>query len=259
MSDEVLPVKTSYGAYSLNGELYFPASLLASFKLNGFPKSRAGVYKLADREGWPSINVPGKGAKDGVLCFKVPDALLDKIVLNDLYVTEELVKQPVYKNSIISDRSVSDVGADYKIENAVFIEHYTEAKAAAGHGQVTPTDCMVVNVAVNVSDWRNYVGINPRYVKVISVHGDSMKPTLQHGDQVLIDTACHTFIDDGIYAIQQGDYLRVKRIKLRLDGSIEVKSDNNHQFNSEVYKPDEAAEFVIVGRVLPFKFGKIDL
>lgn len=144
-------------------------------------------------------------------------------------------------------------------EQAIYIEHYTEAKAAAGQGQITPTDCVVVNVAVNSSDWRNYVGLNPKYVKVISVHGDSMKPTLQHGDQVLIDTACHTFIDDGIYAIQQGDYLRVKRIKLRLDGSIEVKSDNNHEFNSEVYKPDEAAGFVIIGRVLPFKFGKIDL
>lgn len=259
MSNEVLPVKTDYGAYSFNGEIYFPASLLASFKLNGFPKSRAGVYKLADREGWPRINVPGKGAKDGVLCFKVPSALLNMIVVNDLHITEEIVSEAVYKNSIANDRAVSDNRADYKIEDAVYIEHYLEAKAAAGHGQVTPTDCMVVNVAVNTSDWRNYVGINPKYVKVISVHGDSMKPTLQHGDQVLIDTACHTFIDDGIYAIQQGDYLRVKRIKLRLDGSIEVKSDNNHEFNSEVYKPDEAAGFVIIGRVLPFKFGKIDL
>lgn len=259
MSDELLPVKTSYGAYSFNGEIYFPASLLASFKLNGFPKSRAGVYKLADREGWPRINVPGKGAKDGVLCFKVPPALLNKIVVNDLYITEEIVNEAVYKNSITPDRAVSDIKAGYKIDDAVYIEHYTEAKAAAGHGQVTPTDCMVVNVAVNTSDWRNYVGINPRYVKVISVYGDSMKPTLQHGDQVLIDTACHTFIDDGIYAIQQGDYLRVKRIKLRLDGSIEVKSDNNHEFKAEIYMPDEAADFVIVGRVLPFKFGKIDL
>lgn len=104
-----------------------------------------------------------------------------------------------------------------------------------------------------------YVRLEPKHVKAITVYGDSMNPTLQHDDQVLINTACNRFVDDAIYVIQQGNVLRLKRIKLKLDGSIEVKSNNNHGFGTEIYNKEEAAAFTVVGKVLPFKFGKFDL
>jgi phage repressor protein C with HTH and peptisase S24 domain/DNA-binding XRE family transcriptional regulator len=143
--------------------------------------------------------------------------------------------------------------------DTIFIEQYPDVRAAAGMGQITPTDAVSISIAINASDWHSYVGLSTKYLKIISVYGDSMKPTLQHGDQILVDTACHSFIDDALYVIQQRDNLRVKRIKLRLDGSIEVKSDNNKEFTPEIYTPEEAADFRIVGKVLPFKFGKFDL
>lgn len=149
---------------------------------------------------------------------------------------------------------------EYKNTDSLYIESYPEVRGAAGSGQLTPTDQVVINIAVNAADWRNYVGLDHKHIKVIAVHGDSMKPTLSHGDQVLVDTACHRFVDDAIYAIQQGDLTRFKRIKLRLDGSIEVKSDNDKEgFKLEIYNATEAAEFKLIGRVIPFKFGRFDL
>lgn len=143
---------------------------------------------------------------------------------------------------------------------AMYIDSYPEVRGAAGTGQMTPTDQVIVKLAVNAADWRNYVGLDHRHVKVIAVHGDSMKPSLSHGDQVLVDTACNNFMDDNIYAIQQGELTRFKRIKLRLDGSIEVKSDNEKDgFKVEIYTADEASDFKVIGRVLPFKFGRFDL
>lgn len=141
----------------------------------------------------------------------------------------------------------------------VLIDTFPDVKAAAGEGQLSPTDQTIVQLRVNSADWRNYVGLDHRHVKIISIHGDSMKPTFNHGDQVLVDTACNRLIDDGVYAFMQDDLLRVKRIKLKLNGDIEVKSDNGQGFAPETYTQQEANFFIVFGRVLPFKFGKVDL
>lgn len=142
----------------------------------------------------------------------------------------------------------------------LYIDNYVEVRGAAGHGQLTPTDQLVLQLKVNAADWRRYVGLDHKHVKVITVHGDSMKPTLSHGDQVMVDTACSSFIDDAIYCIQQGEHLRFKRIKLKLDGSIVVKSDNEKEgFPPETYSPDEASHFRVIGRVIPLKFGWFEI
>lgn len=142
----------------------------------------------------------------------------------------------------------------------LYIDNYVEVRAAAGHGQLTPTDQLVLQLKVNAADWRRYVGLDHKHVKIITVHGDSMKPTLSHGDQVMVDTACSNFIDDTIYCIQQGDNLRFKRIKLQLDGKVIVKSDNEIEgFPPEIYTAEEAANFHVIGRVIPLKFGWFEI
>ncbi len=143
--------------------------------------------------------------------------------------------------------------------HTLYIEHYPDVRAAAGPGQVTSTDQISIMIAVNASEWRARVGLNPNNIKVITIYGDSMVPTLCHGDQVLVDIACSRFIDDAMYAIVQNDLVRVKRIKLNLDGSIMVKSDNENGFPPEKYTQDEALAFNIVGKVLPFKFGQFKI
>lgn len=144
--------------------------------------------------------------------------------------------------------------------DTLYIESFPEVRAAAGTGQISPTDQTVVQLKVNSADWRRYVGLDHKHVKVITVYGDSMHPTLSHGDQVMVDTACSSFIDDAIYCIQQGENLRFKRIKLNLDGSIIVKSDNEKEgFPPEIYSADEASHFRVIGRVIPLKFGWFEI
>ena len=162
----------------------------------------------------------------------------------------------VFKES--NSNSVSQSKASYS--DTIYIESFPDVRAAAGTGQISPTEQTVVQLKVNSADWRRYVGLDHKHVKVITVHGDSMKPTLSHGDQVMVDTACSSFIDDAIYCIQQGDNLRFKRVKLNLDGSIIVKSDNDKEgFPPETYKPEEAVNFRVIGRVIPLKFGWFEI
>lgn len=144
--------------------------------------------------------------------------------------------------------------------HTLYIEHYPDVRAAAGSGQVAPTDQVMVRVAINADEWRRRFGLNHKNIKLITVYGDSMKPTLSHGDQVFVDISCTGFIDDAIYAVQQGELTRIKRIKLRFDGSIEVRSDNEKNgFNPETYNKLEAADFHVIGRVIPYKFGKFEI
>ncbi len=138
----------------------------------------------------------------------------------------------------------------------VSIDKYVNVSGSAGPGSEVHEEA-VVQVRVDVRLLRERVGSNFSNIKIASVSGDSMEPTLSHGDQVLVDTSCSRFIDDAIYAIQQDGHLRFKRIQLKLDGSIVVRSDGST--NIETYTAEEAARFFIVGLVIPFKFGRFKI
>lgn len=68
-------IETDRGTILSNGCEYFPASVLSKL----LEMSRAGVYKAAARGDWPVIKAPGRGAKNGVQYFLVPDKILREI------------------------------------------------------------------------------------------------------------------------------------------------------------------------------------
>lgn len=253
MSNKVLPViryedvaGIRHGIAVTEDGNYYSATALAAID-GRFPGSRAGVYKMAEREGWPYINLPGKGAKEGVKYFKVTADEEQFLTQQDRFDEQAVRQQPGLYKRIVP-------------EGAIEIEYYPGVHGSAGPGSVTPTDQVVVNLTINAADWNRYVGLNSKYVKLVRVFGDSMKPVLNHGDQTLVDTACKQFIDDAIYCIMQGDLMRFKRIRLNLDGSIIVKSDNEKEgFPAETYTAEQAAQFHVVGRVIPLKFGWFEI
>jgi phage repressor protein C with HTH and peptisase S24 domain len=84
-----------------------------------------------------------------------------------------------------------------------------------------------------------YFGFEPRWLKaltrtsadklsIIRVDGDSMAPTLNAGDDILIDPEDHVErLRDGIYVLRVEDALVVKRIALHpLGGRVTIQSDN---------------------------------
>lgn len=79
--------------------------------------------------------------------------------------------------------------------------------------------------------------INPNKIKLIQVSGDSMFPTLNDGDFVVIDEAKSHGVD-GIYAINLHNQILIKRLKFKLDGTIQIISDNK-EYEMEIYNPKE--------------------
>lgn len=69
---------------------------------------------------------------------------------------------------------------------------------------------------------------NPANLRVITAFGDSMKPTLNPGDLLIIDTGIEQINVDGIYVLEARGELFIKRIKRRpVDGALMMISDNN--------------------------------
>jgi phage repressor protein C with HTH and peptisase S24 domain len=69
---------------------------------------------------------------------------------------------------------------------------------------------------------------NPEQLTIIRVEGDSMAPTLNDGDDILVDRAgCSESLRDGIYVLRVEDSLLVKRLAIHpLGRRVTVQSDN---------------------------------
>lgn len=67
---------------------------------------------------------------------------------------------------------------------------------------------------------------NVKNVEAINVTGDSMEPTLNNGNIIFIDRTRNDPSKDGIYAFVNENGLFVKRIQKRIDGALDIISDN---------------------------------
>ncbi|EIW4559703.1 helix-turn-helix transcriptional regulator, partial [Salmonella enterica] len=62
-------------------------------------------------------------------------------------------------------------------------------------------------------------------VKVMTVNGDSMAPTLSSGDRLFVDTSVRHFRTDGVYSFVFGKTFHVKRLQMQ-GNKLAVLSDN---------------------------------
>lgn len=63
-------------------------------------------------------------------------------------------------------------------------------------------------------------------LRLIHAYGDSMAPTMQDGDILLVDTGQRDPGDFGVYVLRANHCLYIKRVRRRMSGELEVSSDN---------------------------------
>ncbi|WP_409500215.1 XRE family transcriptional regulator [Mannheimia glucosida] len=76
-------------------------------------------------------------------------------------------------------------------------------------------------------------------LSIINIDGDSMKPTLNSGDLLVVNTNIKFFSGDGVYVFSYGDMLYVKRLQLAGD-SLLVISDNPLYKTWEITRDNES-------------------
>ncbi|PIL20098.1 transcriptional regulator [Puniceibacterium antarcticum] len=143
----------------------------------------------------------------------------------------------------LAQRSVKDA------DEFIRIPRYDVA-ASAGPGVAPDSETLSGVIAFDQAFLRS-LGTEPDKCSAISVRGDSMEPTISDGAVIIIDHSQATIKDGGIYVLNVGDDLLMKRIRRRLDGSIELVSDNI-LCPTETISADSVTQLRVIGRVVYF-------
>ena len=152
---------------------------------------------------------------------------------------------------IPDDQKTETFSARYKGEDEdfVLIPRY-DIEVSAGYGRINYEEAPLGHMAFR-QEWLQRIRVNQDHLCVFTARGDSMEPTLNDGDIVLVDTRRVDQIrDSGIYVIGYGtdDGLRLKRLQRQKDG-IMIISDNSI-YSREVLTRAEMPNLRIVGRAV---------
>ncbi|MBD3809628.1 MAG: LexA family transcriptional regulator [Sulfuricurvum sp.] len=91
------------------------------------------------------------------------------------------------------------------------------------------------------------------HIEAINVSGDSMEPTFGYNDIIFINRTKNDISRGGIFTIRTEHGLFVKRIQVRIDGKLDIISDNK-DYPTYVARRDEVE---IIGRVVG-RFGRVE-
>ena len=110
-----------------------------------------------------------------------------------------------------------------------------------------PQNQQIVDYLSFRPDWlQRAFSLDLRSMALVEVIGDSMSPTANGGDVVLVDVRETRFRHDGIYVLHTGGDLAVKRLQRQPDGTLMIRSDNP-AYESYAVKPEEVN---VMGRAL---------
>lgn len=248
-------VKTERGTILFDGKEYFSATWLAELHIPGFSGSRAGVYKVAVREEWPEIHIPGRGSKNGVKHFLVPQTLLDKI--NKLAPASKHYSASISKPLTTGSGQHTGITAqnhsitDMRVNGFITFPKYDlQSITKEGHDHVIHSEQIVNHLAFK-REWLEMSLNASNCLALISVKDDSMEPTLKSDDLILTDTRSGSIENNSIYVLQIDNELIVKRIQRKVNGAVIVKSDNP-VYGEEELDALAAKSLPVVGKVVWF-------
>jgi phage repressor protein C with HTH and peptisase S24 domain len=99
--------------------------------------------------------------------------------------------------------------------------------ASAGAGNYPDDERAETSMAFQTRFAREIASGSIEALHVITVEGDSMTPTVSHGDHILVDTDDHQRLRDGVYVIRIDGALLVKRLSVNpATRKLSIKSDN---------------------------------
>lgn len=105
-----------------------------------------------------------------------------------------------------------------------------DLQASAGSGSIVRDERSVETIGFD-RRWLRRQGLSEANLSIIDVKGESMSPTLNDGDTIMVNRQDGADrLRDGIYVLRLDDALMVKRVALSPSdgGSMTVSSDNPH-------------------------------
>ena len=151
---------------------------------------------------------------------------------------------------ITGHRSLSGaVPAPASDADAVRVPLFSATGSMGGGNDLITEDVLLGDVPIS----RHWLQLNvprsrPEALQMVHAYGDSMASTLNSGDFAIVDTDCTVADIDGVYVLQAGEQLFIKRVTRRMDGTHTVSSDNPSVKTVDVL--DGSQQVRICGRVV---------
>lgn len=127
-----------------------------------------------------------------------------------------------------------------------------DASASMGPGKGMPDHDTVVDNLRMTKKWvnRNLPSLSgPSNLAAISAYGDSMAPTFNDGDILIVDRGVSELRLDAVYVLAMNGDLYIKRVQRRPDNTVAIISDNPVYQPVIVNAPGDDG-FLVLGRVL---------
>lgn len=180
---------------------------------------------------------------------KLPDGvLMDEFAQSHGLSRDELVKRLESRTpGTAQEARVKETAGVYDAGEYATAPFYN-IEASCGHGAWNG-EANIINRLAFRRDWLRDEGLDAAHLAAIRARGDSMEPTIQSGDTLLIDLRVTTPRTDGIYIIEQDGGLSAKRIQRAPDGTLYIRSDNPAYLDFTVNKE---TPINIIGRLAWF-------
>ena len=127
---------------------------------------------------------------------------------------------------------------------------YIHITPSCGRGTVVLDEADVTPVRIGKEVIRDIWKVStPEVLKLFKASGDSMETTIEDGNILLVDTSRTDYHNGGIYVLTINNDWFVKRLRLKINGDLEIISDNP-KYEPEVLRPNTDIEINVVGRVI---------
>lgn len=152
----------------------------------------------------------------------------------------------------LSDRrsETRTAAADANQTAMIRLPTYSGVRASAGPGALATSEEADGVISFDPRFLRDQ-GAVPEKCVVIWAHGDSMTPTIPDGSALIVDHSQTEIKNGSIMVIGVGEDVLVKRVRRRLDGLIELISDNS-AYAPETLGPAALQQLRVIGRVVYF-------
>lgn len=192
----------------------------------------------------------------GYLHYENPDRFKSDILpMREAEVFAQALAKHGIARSEILELAGLPMGSMVEASEADDLVTVYNVEASAGGGALVHYEDDVGKLAFPPGYLAHLTTTSPKNLRIITVKGDSMLPTLSDDDIVMVDISKRDLSYDGIFVIRDnGDALLVKRIgRASQSGRVTIISDNR-----AIYPTVERslAEIDVIGRVI-WAAGKI--
>lgn len=124
-----------------------------------------------------------------------------------------------------------------------------DVRASAGPGTIVEDETEVAEWTLPSDYVRRTLALRGNSLAMIEVVGDSMEPTLETGDKILIDLGDRNIAMPGVFALFDGDATVVKRVE-KVPGTEEIQLISDNPLHSNYRVPAQTVN--VAGRVVWF-------